>query len=242
MRVSTSGAHMTRSSSTGGKTGKAKGRSASPAKRRKSAGTRRRVAPATTRVKRSVAGSGQDLNEARAQQAATAEILKVIASSRSDVQPVFQAIATSANRLLGGFSTAVFRFVDDVAHLAAFTPTTPAADDVLKASFPMPLADFEPFQMVKSGGAVQIADVERLPNRQVRQIARRRGFRSMLFVPLMSGSIPMGSISVTRTTTGSFADHHVTLLQVFADQAVIAIENARLFNETREALERQTAT
>src|SRR5437868_636931 len=238
MRVSTSGAHMARPSSTGGKTGKAKGRSASPAKRRKSAGTRRRVAPAT-RVKRPVSAAGQDLNEARAQQAATAEILKVIASSRSDVQPVFQAIATNANRLLGGFSTAVFRFVDDVAHLAAFTPTTPAADDVLKASFPMPLADFEPFQMVKTGRAVQIADVERMPNQQVRQIARRRGFRSMLFVPLMSGSIPMGSISVTRTTTGSFADHHVTLLQTFADQAVIAIENARLFNDTQEALERQ---
>ena len=146
---------MARSSSTGGKTGKAgkaKGRSASPAKRRKAAGTRRRVAPATTRVKRSVAGSGQDLNEARAQQAATAEILKVIASSRSDVQPVFRAIATSANRLLGGFSTAVFRFVDDVAQLAPFTPTTPAADDVLKASFPMPLADFEPFRSPTSSG------------------------------------------------------------------------------------------
>src|SRR3954462_14787032 len=154
MRVSTSGAPMRRPSSAGGKTGKAgkaKGRSASPAKPRKAAGTRRRVAPAATRIKRSVAGAGQDLTEARAQQAATAEILKVIASSRSDVQPVFQAIATNANQLLGGFSTAVFRFFDDAAHLAAFTPTTPAADDVLKASFPMPLADFEPFEMAKTG-------------------------------------------------------------------------------------------
>ena len=68
-------------------------------------------------------------DESIAQQAATAEILKVNASSPSDVQPVFEAIATSANRLLGGFSTAVFRFVDGVSHLAAFTPTTPAADD-----------------------------------------------------------------------------------------------------------------
>src|SRR6202166_2968525 len=77
-----------------------------------------------------------ETREALERQTATADILKVIASSPSDVQPVFEAIAASANRLLGGFSTAVFRFVDGVSHLAAFTPTTPAADEILKASFP----------------------------------------------------------------------------------------------------------
>ena len=74
--------------------------------------------------------------EARKQQAATAEILKVIASSPSDVQPVFEAIAASANRLIGGFSTAVFRVIDGVVHLVAFTPTNPEADEALKATFP----------------------------------------------------------------------------------------------------------
>ena len=64
----------------------------------------------------------------------------------------------------------------------------------------------------------------------------------MLFAPLMSNGVPIGLIGVTRTEPGSFADHHVQLLQTFADQAVIAIENVRLFNETKEALERQTAT
>src|SRR5450432_1820036 len=85
-----------------------------------------------------------ELRTARERQTATADILKVIASSPSNAQPVFDAIVASANRLLGGFSTAVFRFVDDIAHLKAFTPTDPAADEVLKTSFPLPLTDFAP--------------------------------------------------------------------------------------------------
>src|SRR5207244_161278 len=80
-----------------------------------------------------------ETREALERQTATADILKVIASSPSDVQPVFEAIATSANRLIGGHSTAVLRFVDGVSHLAAFTPTYPAADEALEASFPRPL-------------------------------------------------------------------------------------------------------
>src|SRR5204862_4557865 len=72
--------------------------------------------------------------------------------------------------------------------------------------------------------------------------ARARGYRSILLSPLMSKGKPIGVISVTRAKPGTFADHDVQLLQTFADQAVIAIENTRLFNETEEALERQTAT
>ena len=183
-----------------------------------------------------------ETQEALERQTATAEILKVIAGSPSDTTPVFEAIATSANRLLGGFSTAVFRFVDDAAQLAAFTPTNPAADDILRASFPRPVGDFEAFRLAQHGKPIPITDTEDMAHAQIRDIARLRGFRSMLFVPLMNGSVPIGIISVTRLEPGSFAPHHVQLLQTFADQAVIAIENTRLFNETREALERQTAT
>src|SRR5437763_2549336 len=181
-----------------------------------------------------------ETREALERQTATADILKVIASSPSDVQPVFEAIATSANRLIGGYSTAVLRFVDGAVHLAAFTPTNPAADEALEASFPRALAEFPPFELVREGEAAQVIDTELESG--IRDIARLRGYRSMLFAPLMSNGVPIGQIGVTRTEPGSFADHHVQLLQTFADQAVIAIENVRLFEETKEALERQTAT
>jgi two-component system NtrC family sensor kinase len=191
-----------------------------------------------------------DTKEALERQTATADILKVIASSPSDVHPVFDAIASSSKRLLGGFSTTVLRFVGEELHLVAYTPTDAAADDALKASFPRPLAEFPTFALVRDGNTVQFADTELEdvppPNRE---LARLRGFRSVLFTPLMSGGAPIGIISVTREEPGSFAAHHVQLLQTFADQAVIAIENVRLFDEVQartrdlsESLQQQTAT
>ena len=190
-----------------------------------------------------------ETQEALERQTATADILRVIASSPSDVQPVFEAIATSANRLIGGFSTAVLRFIGDELHLAAFTPTNAVADEFLKASFPRPLAAFPPFVLVRDGETVQFADTESedVPPLN-RELARLRGYRSMLFTPLMSNATPIGLISVTRKEPGTFLAHHVQLVRTFADQAVIAIENVRLFDEVQartndlsESLQQQTA-
>ena len=183
-----------------------------------------------------------ETKEALERQTATADILKVIASSPSDVQPVFDAIASSSKQLIGGYSATVFRFVDGIVNLAAYTPISPAADTVLKTSFPRPTANLPFFEMAKGGEVVQEADSETNPDTGLRDLARARGFRSSLFAPLMSKGAPVGLIVVTRKEPGKFAAHHVQLLETFADQAVIAIENARLFNETKEALERQTAT
>jgi two-component system NtrC family sensor kinase len=191
-----------------------------------------------------------ETKEALERQTATADILKVIASSPSDVQPVFDAIATSSNRLIGGFSTAVLRFVDDALHLAAFTPTNAVADEALEASFPRPLAEFPPFVLVRDGETNQFTDTESddVPP-LLRDLARLRGYRSMLFTPLMNNGMPIGMISVTRKEPGPFAAHHIELVRTFADQAVIAIENARLFEQVQartrdlsEALQQQTAT
>ncbi|WP_433996676.1 GAF domain-containing protein [Bradyrhizobium liaoningense] len=189
-----------------------------------------------------------ELRAAQDRESATADILKIIASSPSEVTPVFDAIARQANALLGGFSTTVFRFIDGTAHLAAFTPTNSAADETLKNMFPRPIAQFESFAEVQAGKVVPTPDTEALTN-EIKFVARARGFRSMLFVPLATGGVVIGMISVTRAEPGTFAPHHVQLLQTFADQAVIAIENTRLFNEVqartddlRESLQQQTAT
>src|ERR1700756_2635098 len=185
-----------------------------------------------------------ETREALERQTATADILKVIASSPSDVQPVFDAIAERSNRLLGGLSTAVYSLIDNEQHLMAFTPMSPEADSTLKAMFPRPLSEVFWSDAILKGEVFRIVDAEvefdTLPS--MRELARLRGWRSALLVPLLRDQKSIGLISVTRTEPGPFADHHVQLLQTFADQAVIAIENVRLFNETREALERQTAT
>jgi GAF domain-containing protein len=257
---------MARLSRTGSKASKARARKASPAKGRKTTKTAN-AKPAKTTSSRIVLKSRprkfrkvsdlvtqldlrtKQLYEALERQTATSEILKVIASSPSDVQPVFEAIATSSKQLLGGFSATVFRFVDGVVNLAAYTPISPAADQILKSSFPRPTANLPFFELAKRGEVVQEADAETNPDAGLRDLARARGFRSSLFSPLMSKGTPIGLIVVTRKEPGTFAEHHVQLLRTFADQAVIAIENVRLFDEVQaktadltESLRQQTAT
>jgi PAS domain S-box-containing protein len=182
-----------------------------------------------------------ETKEALERQTATAEILNVIAGSPSDVQPVFDAIAKSAYRLIGGFSTAVARVFDDVLHLVAFSSTDEAGNEALKHAFPMPVSRSK---AARTGEPVSISDTEALPESAsaMRDLARARGFRSILIVPMRREGVAIGTISVTRREPAEFSFHQVDLLKTFADQAVIAIENVRLFNETKEALERQTAT
>ncbi len=189
-----------------------------------------------------------ETQEALERQTATADILRVIASSPSDVKPVFEAIAARAKSLIGGFSSTVFRFIDGVAHLEAFTPTSPEADDILRSTFPRPAKDFAPFRMTQAGEVMQIPDTEALTD-EILDISRARGFRSMVFAPLMNKGVSIGFIAVTRIQPGDFTDHHVQLLRTFADQAVIAIQNVRLFDEVEakthdleESLQQQTAT
>ena len=190
-----------------------------------------------------------ETQEALERQTATADILKVIASSPSDVQPVFEAIAEQSNRLLNGLATAVYSVVDDVAHLMSFTPVSPAADAFLKSRSPVALAETAwGGSVTQRGDIFTIADTEsESVTPRMREISRIRGWRSALIVPLLRDRTLIGAISVTRREPGAFAAHHVELLKTFADQAVIAIENVRLFEEVQartrdltEALEQQT--
>ncbi len=185
-----------------------------------------------------------ETREALERQTATAEILKVIAASPDDVQPVFDAIAASSNRLLVGHSTAVWRFRDEVMQLVGFTPTTAEGDAALLQLSGTPLVRLSFGERVLAGDTVCVTDTEDETQwgPAARDVARARGFRSMVISPLRRENVSIGMLNVTRREPGQFTPHQIELLQTFAAQAVIAIENVRLFNETKEALARQTAT
>jgi GAF domain-containing protein len=186
-----------------------------------------------------------ETREALERQTATAEILRVIASSPSDVQPVFDAIAASARRLLDANAANVTRRAGDMLELAAYTSTGEVADAELRKLFPARITGQGHLgQAVLSGAPVGISDIlnDERYSEAFRASVRARGLRSLVSVPMMREGEAIGVISVNRTVPGKFSDHQTNLLKTFADQAVIAIENVRLFNETKEALERQTAT
>ena len=184
--------------------------------------------------------------EALEQQTATSEILRVISSSPTDVQPVFDTVVQSGLRLLGGYSaTMMLLRDDDRLDLVAYTSTSADADASLVHAFPMPLRRLPPGERaVHERRPHAVEDVESAPDVTdvMRETGRTRGWRSNLFVPMIREDVAVGLISITRREPGPFAADQIALLEIFAAQAVIAIENVRLFNETKNALERQTAT
>jgi signal transduction histidine kinase len=201
----------------------------------------------------------RDLTTALDQQTATSDILRVISRSQTDVQPVFDAIVDSAMRLLHGISGAVYRLEGHVLHLVAYTSTNETGDAAFRKLFPRPLAEatFQG-QSIRERAPYVVSDIESDPraNEQARRVFRARGYRSVVYVPLFKDGVPIGNISVARQEPGTFTNEEVALLQTFADQAVIAIENVRLFTELQEkntaltaahaqvteALDQQTAT
>src|SRR5262249_3785135 len=151
----------------------------------------------------------------------------------SNLQPVFDTIAERSKTLIGAHATTVTRYVDGMIHLAAFTPGSPEADEVLRSRYPRPATEGESQQILR-GEIVQITDVEsEFQDPARRDTARARGWRSLLLLPLKDDSGVVGWITVTRREPGSFADKDVELLRTFADQAVIAIQNVELFEEVQ---------
>src|SRR5262245_65621275 len=153
---------MARPSRTGGKTSATKTRKASPAEGRKANKTKHRSLPTAARTKHStVSDLSKELKEAREQQAATAEILKVIASSPSDLQPVFEAIAASALRLCGAKWSVVTRFDGAQLHLAAVNNLSdPEGVDAIRKIFPRPLSRGGPTdRAILTGTVINLPDV-----------------------------------------------------------------------------------
>ena len=185
----------------------------------------------------------KDKAEALDQQTATSEILRVISQSHTDVQPVFDTIVKSTVRLCDAVFSTVFQFDGELLHLAATHNLTPEGLDALRRLYPRrPSRTLASGRAILDRGLIHMPDVELDPEPQQRAVARAAGWRSALIVPMMREGTPIGVVTVGRAAPGPYSDTEIELLKTFADQAVVAVENARLFTQTREALERQTAT
>src|SRR3989441_6287672 len=188
------------------------------------------------------------LIEAREQQTATSEVLRVISQSPTEIQPVFAAVAESAARLCDAFDATIFQI--DGERLRVAVHTGPIASHPVGEG-PALVRGTPSGRAVLDRRTIHVADtqaeIDEYPEGS--ETARRLGFRTVLAVPLMREGLAVGVINLRRTEARLFTDRQVALLQTFADQAVIAIENARLLNELQErnaslseALDQQTAT
>ena len=186
----------------------------------------------------------KETNEALEQQTATADVLKVISSTPTDVMPVFEAIVKAATELGEARTAQVFRYDGERIHYVTSYGTLPEwRERMLERPSWLPDRSTMTGRVVMARAVVQIEDMLADPeyDREAAVVSAPVS-RRLLGVPLLREGQPIGVITISWRDPGVVPEKFVRLLQTFADQAVIAIENVRLFKETNEALAQQTAT
>jgi GAF domain-containing protein len=192
----------------------------------------------------------RELTETLEQQTATSDILAVINSASTELQPVFDTIAEHSAKLCSGLFSSVYRFDGEFIHMVAHYKYSPEALERTEQLFPTrPGRHLFTARAILDRSVIHVPDVMQDLEHNLHDVMEKLRFRSVLSVPMLRGNEPIGAITVWHADVGPFTQKHVALLQTFADQAVIAIENARLFKELQErnreltdALEQQTAT
>ena len=190
------------------------------------------IAIENVRLFKEIEERNAELREALEHQTATSEVLGIISRSPTDVQPVLDAIVESAARVCG-IDDVVLRLREGNAMVlrAHFGPITPGRVEV---GIDEPVS-----RWLREQGTLHVPDAK-APN--AFPVGTSGLFHSLLAVPLRQQGELIGSLNARRTEVRPFTPAQIKLLETFADQAVIAIENVRLFQELKEALEQQTAT
>jgi GAF domain-containing protein len=177
------------------------------------------------------------VTETLEQQTATSEILRVISQSQMDLQPVFDTIIKNAVQLCGGMYGTIYRYDGTTIHAVGQHNFTPEQSEEWRRIFPRSVIGYQgpSAKVLRTGVVYHRRDLETEPDPDISPDVlasmRARGVRCILIVPMFRHGEVIGSISLTHREVGAFTDAHVELLKTFADQAVIAVENARLLTE-----------
>jgi len=176
-----------------------------------------------------------ELTDSLARQTATGEVLRAISRAQTDATPVFDVIAANAMRLCGGGYAGVGLFDGALQHIVAVHNVAADLGEQLRRAYPRPADETSASgRSIVTCATVQIPDLLDDPSYALKAELHAMGFRSLLAVPLLRDGQAIGSISVGRSQVGLFPEAQVALMRTFAEQAVIAIENVRLFKELQE--------
>ena len=188
-------------------------------------------------LERKVDERTRDLRESLEQQTATSEILRVISQSQRDVQPVFETIVANARKLCNATFSVVYTFDGELVHLAD-AQGIDLGIEAFRKFYPMPLSRASATtRAILTRAVAYIPDINQDPEYRLQTLAEAAGYRSALSVPMLREGSPIGAIGVTGAEPAMFSERQIAMLQTFADQAVIAIENVRLFKELQARTE-----